>query len=368
MKISLKHVALLALALSLLAGGMSLAQTGGDFDLSWWTVDGGGGVASGDGFGLTGSVGQPEMAPALTGGDFTLTSGFWPGESSGGEPPACDRPLTSVDLSGPASGETGETLTFVASVTPANASEPITYTWSSDGLVGSQANQATYLWTSAGNKSVQVSARNCGGQDFDASQPVAISLACKAIADVSIAGLASGYTGVVYTFSALPEPGDASEPLTYTWTVDGLVGGQGTANATYSWATTGVHTASVSVENCGGSANEDHAITLSDPPPTCTHPIAGVTISGPATGNKDTDYTFVASVEPSNATAPIAYAWSTDGLVGGQGTLSATYRWSQVGAYDVAVSVGNCGGSDSDVHTIEISQGHVYLPIVLCTH
>ncbi len=100
----------------------------------------------------------------------------WSNTESTSVQPSCDYPLTGVSIGGPSSGETGNDLTFTANPQPSNATTPITYTWSSDGLVSGQgANQASYRWTSAGNKSVQVTARNCGGQDLTDSQPVAIS-------------------------------------------------------------------------------------------------------------------------------------------------------------------------------------------------
>ena len=44
-------------------------------DLSWWTVDGGGGNSSGGDYTISGTIGQPD-AGYLTGGDFTLRGGF----------------------------------------------------------------------------------------------------------------------------------------------------------------------------------------------------------------------------------------------------------------------------------------------------
>ena len=56
------------------------AQSGGGFDLTWSTVDGGGGTSTGGAFSLSGTIGQPDAAsnPTLTGGTFELTGGFWP--------------------------------------------------------------------------------------------------------------------------------------------------------------------------------------------------------------------------------------------------------------------------------------------------
>ncbi|MEZ5064957.1 MAG: FlgD immunoglobulin-like domain containing protein [bacterium] len=56
-----------------------VAQTGGEFDLSWSTIDAGGAswLAGGD-FLLGGTSGQPD-AGVLTGGEFVLAGGFWGG-------------------------------------------------------------------------------------------------------------------------------------------------------------------------------------------------------------------------------------------------------------------------------------------------
>ena len=48
------------------------------FELSWYTIDGGGVVEStGGGFGLSGTIGQPDAGVVMTGGGFALTGGFW---------------------------------------------------------------------------------------------------------------------------------------------------------------------------------------------------------------------------------------------------------------------------------------------------
>ena len=49
------------------------------FDLSRWTVDGGGGSISGGNFTLSGTIGQPDTSPLMNGGDFTIVGGYWGG-------------------------------------------------------------------------------------------------------------------------------------------------------------------------------------------------------------------------------------------------------------------------------------------------
>jgi len=74
-KPTLLHTALLSVAVLL---SPTLAQSGGDYDLSWSTIDGGGQTSSGGTYVLTGTVGQPD-AGTMTGGQYTLRGGFWPG-------------------------------------------------------------------------------------------------------------------------------------------------------------------------------------------------------------------------------------------------------------------------------------------------
>jgi len=75
------HVSLLIALLALLAP-VALAQSGGSYDLSWNTVDGGGYTWSeGGSYSLGGTVGQPD-AGVLQGGDYTLAGGFWGGAAA----------------------------------------------------------------------------------------------------------------------------------------------------------------------------------------------------------------------------------------------------------------------------------------------
>ena len=50
----------------------------GQYELSWYTIDGGGGQSSGGNFTLTGTIGQPDAAYSA-GGNYELLGGFWPG-------------------------------------------------------------------------------------------------------------------------------------------------------------------------------------------------------------------------------------------------------------------------------------------------
>lgn len=60
--------------------GVASAQSGGVFDLSWNTIDGGGMTfATGGVYTLGGTVGQFDASTTLSGGVYTVQGGFWPG-------------------------------------------------------------------------------------------------------------------------------------------------------------------------------------------------------------------------------------------------------------------------------------------------
>ncbi len=72
----MRRVMMWMTALLLWAGAS--AQSGGPYDLSWWTIDGGGVTfATGGVYNLGGTIGQPDASNALAGGPYSLTGGFW---------------------------------------------------------------------------------------------------------------------------------------------------------------------------------------------------------------------------------------------------------------------------------------------------
>lgn len=59
-------------------------QVDAQFDISWYTIDGGGGFSSAGNFELQGTIGQHDAGPVMTGGNFSLTGGFWAGTGDSG--------------------------------------------------------------------------------------------------------------------------------------------------------------------------------------------------------------------------------------------------------------------------------------------
>jgi hypothetical protein len=88
----------LSTAAIFLLAAPALAQT---FDLSWHSIDCGGGTSTGGGAGgfeLSGAIGQHD-ASSLSGGPFTLTGGFWSGSATPQHCyPNCDNSTTTPIL------------------------------------------------------------------------------------------------------------------------------------------------------------------------------------------------------------------------------------------------------------------------------
>jgi len=65
-----------------------LAQSGGPYNLSRFTVSGGGGYSAGGSYTLAGTIGQPDAGNELTGGAYALRGGFWTATTSAPAPPS----------------------------------------------------------------------------------------------------------------------------------------------------------------------------------------------------------------------------------------------------------------------------------------
>lgn len=78
---------LATLAVAARAQGEPEGGAGEDPDLSWRTIDGGGGTSAGGDFEVAGTIGQPDPGPAATGGDWSVTGGYWAGDGAAPPPP-----------------------------------------------------------------------------------------------------------------------------------------------------------------------------------------------------------------------------------------------------------------------------------------
>jgi len=60
----------LLLALPALAHAQSYA-------IDWFTIDGGGGTSTGGVYSVSGTIGQPDAGPTMSGGNYSVDGGFW---------------------------------------------------------------------------------------------------------------------------------------------------------------------------------------------------------------------------------------------------------------------------------------------------
>ncbi|MFC2037281.1 PPC domain-containing protein [Chloroflexota bacterium] len=203
---------------------------------------------------------------------------------------------------------------------------------------------------------------------------------CDELGDVQLAGPTTGIFGAAHSFIATVSPAAAALPIQYKWEattlpdVLHLVGGP-SDTVELSWALMGTQQITVTANNiCGVIVSDTHTLTIRPPLPFC-HALAGVEISGPATGSVGRATSFTAETSPQTATEPITYAWQVDGgaHITKTGGLSNTaiFSWVVAGPHVVAVWASNeCSGPVSHTHTIAIEgrQHTISLPLVLGRH
>jgi len=64
----------LMLLFGLLLPVLSRAQS---YSIDWYKIGGGGGTSTNGQFSVTGTIGQPDAGATMSGGNFSLTGGFW---------------------------------------------------------------------------------------------------------------------------------------------------------------------------------------------------------------------------------------------------------------------------------------------------
>jgi len=56
---------------------VSIVASAQNYTIDWHTIDGGGGRSTGGAYSVSGTIGQPDAGVAMTGGNYSLTGGFW---------------------------------------------------------------------------------------------------------------------------------------------------------------------------------------------------------------------------------------------------------------------------------------------------
>jgi hypothetical protein len=274
--------------------------------------------------------------------------------------------MQQVEISGAMQGNAGESLPFSATVSPENATTPITYTWEATGIppvehVGGTTDNIELAWEEVGTKAITLTASNAGGSVVD-THLVEIQ---NAIPLVSLEGPGAGNVGESYIYTATVLPEDVLQPITFTWQASGQelithTGGLSDA-VRFTWYMPGWQVITVTATNAFGSTSITKEVKIWKPP-------QGVELSGPVEGFTYRDYTFTATVDPADTTIPITYTWSIDGgegitHVGGISDELVT-SWERVGTYTISVTATNPAGSVAEIWTISI-LARILIPITM---
>jgi hypothetical protein len=72
MTTSIKYV-----SLTLIMFLVTMAVHAQSYNIDWYKISGGGGTSTGGIYQVSGTIGQPDASRAMTGGNYSLTGGFW---------------------------------------------------------------------------------------------------------------------------------------------------------------------------------------------------------------------------------------------------------------------------------------------------
>ena len=61
----------------LLHSAFILRATGQSYSVDWYKISGGGGTSTNGQYSVTGTIGQPDASGAMSGGNYSVTGGFW---------------------------------------------------------------------------------------------------------------------------------------------------------------------------------------------------------------------------------------------------------------------------------------------------
>ena len=64
-------------ALCILASAASLPALAQSYSIGWYKIAGGGGTSTNGQYSVSGTIGQPDASGTMSGGNFSVTGGFW---------------------------------------------------------------------------------------------------------------------------------------------------------------------------------------------------------------------------------------------------------------------------------------------------
>jgi len=181
-----------------------------------------------------------------------------------GVPPlTCPVPITGVNIGGPTAGISGTPYTFTTTVYPADATEPITYTWAPEPLTGQYSDSVQYRWSLIGPQVITVTAENCGGVVSD-THDITITQTCQQPAGFGFDWSPdSPQTGETVRFTATV--GSGTPPFTYTWDFGDEESSQG-QHVAHTYTQSDTYTVGLTVTNSCGWDAISHTLTVTGMP------------------------------------------------------------------------------------------------------
>lgn len=238
-------------------------------------------------------------------------------------------PLSSVSLSGPLTVSLNTPHTFHANTAPLTATQPVVYLWEPEPEQGQYTTVATYTFLTLGDHVLTVYANNPIGPEIVAQHAL---VSVPPLTAAAIDGPDIGRINDTSVFTATIQPLIAAPPLAYLWSPP-PASGQGTANATYFWTTSGQQDIHVAVSNDSGTVTGTHAISIAVP-------LTSALITGPSTVSQFSSHTYSVSLQPISATPPFIYVWTPEPDQG-QGTAAVAYTLAELGEHTLTVEVTN---------------------------
>jgi hypothetical protein len=269
-------------------------------------------------------------------------------------------------VSGPYSGDEGQSITFDGSASFDANYDPLTYTWDfGEGSSGSGIT-ATHIYADgpAGYVITLTVRDDNGASDVDTTT---VTIANLAPWDVSIAGPSAVDEGGSITLTGSASD-VASDTLSYAWDVDGDGFDDGTGVTLVYTGTDGPADVTLRLrasDEDGGSTTITHPITVANvaPAPTITAP-------GSTAGGHEVAFTANAN-DPGQDTFEYSWDWGdgTSGIITTNPVVTHTFEF--IGVYTVALSVTDSDGATGQVEqpidvTSNASDAYgVFLPIIL---
>jgi MYXO-CTERM domain-containing protein len=241
-----------------------------------------------------------------------------------------------LTLTGDTSGEAGDALTWVATVTDPGADDTHTYAWTfGDGSSATTSGSASHSYASTGSYTVSLTVTDDDGGSSTETLSVDITASPPVIS--SFTGDTSGAEGDTLSWACSGTAGDGGA-VTVAWTLgDGTTATGGTASRAYADDGTYAVTCMVT-DSAGTTASQTKTVTVSNATPV----ISRSTI--PATGTEGSSGSFSALATDAGTADTLTYNWDFGDGDTGTGA-STTHTYVDDGTYTVTLTVTDDDGA-----------------------